>query len=101
MVKKKKSVKKIKRAPVKHVKKSSKSSSEKRMVRSTKRKIKLVIKNLLLFLFLGVLSLLISLGVSQELYFNLFSLLGILFLFVALAFFLVFLVLLFFRLLKK
>ena len=71
------------------------------LTRSSARKIKLALKNMILFLVLGGISLLISLIVSQEMYVKLFSIVGTLLFFVSLSFLLVLLILLFLRIFKK
>ena len=107
MVKKKRAKKVIKRNP-KKVKKIIKKSKVKRvvnkpkkLVRSTKRKISLVLKNFVLFVVISLVSLALHSVSNNDLFKNLFLLLVIISGFVAVAFLIVFLIFLFLKLMKK
>ena len=97
---KKKSVKNSKRKTIK--KKNVKGiSRSKRLVRASKRKINLVLKNLILFIILFVLSFVLYYVSEQEIYVNLFGLLSVILGFIGVAFLIVLLVFLFLRAMKK
>ena len=94
MVKKKRAKKKrrvVRRATSKSV----------RLVRSSQRKINLVLKNLILFVILAILSVVLYSASGNELYSSLFLLLSILFGFVAVAFLIILLIFVFMRTMKK
>ena len=98
---KKKSKKKVVRTKPKRV--SKKLKPKKRVVkrRATGKKMSIVIKNLILFVVLAIISYLLYNVSGSELLRQLFYLAAILMGFIALAFLIVLLVLLFLRLLKK
>ena len=73
----------------------------KKMVRSTPKKINLVLKNLILFVILFVLSGILYAVSGSEIYKNLFLLLSIIFGFVGVAFLIVLLIFLFLKIMKK
>lgn len=79
----------------------SKKEDVQRFVFTTKRKINLALRNLLLFLVLALVSYVLYKVVKNTLFYNLFSLLTIIFAFVALAFFIVVLVFLVLKMTKK
>ncbi|MFA5071591.1 MAG: hypothetical protein WC511_04490 [Candidatus Pacearchaeota archaeon] len=81
---------------VKRAKKSAKNSSPMK-----KRKVSVLLNNLLLFIALSLVSLVLTEFSSNVLFVNLFSVLTIVFGFIAVAFLIVFLVLLLVRTLKK
>ena len=101
---KKKGVKK-KAAKKRTVKKSSRKMSTSmtmsKKVRSTKRKIILVARNLILFIILALLSFLLSIVSGGQIYRDFFSLLTWILGFVAVAFLIAFLILLILKSLKK
>ena len=78
-----------------------KKTAKRGLVRSTKRKINLVLKNLILFAVLAFVSFCLYTFLNNELFRNLFSLLAMIFGFIGLAFLIVFLALLILRLMKK
>lgn len=90
--------KRVKRSSRKVVKKVS---SKPKMVRSSKKKISLVFKNLVLFFVFSLIFVALYSVSSNELMINLFFLLSILFGFVSLAFLIALLVLLVLKFLKK
>ena len=86
----------------KRVKRTSRKKNVKQVrVRSTKRKINLVLKNLILFTILTLASLLLYFLSNKELFRSLFYLLAIVLGFVGIAFLIVFLALLILKLMKK
>ncbi|MFH1787566.1 MAG: hypothetical protein ABH811_02135 [archaeon] len=93
MVKKKSVRKKITK------KRASKNSS--RMIRSTKRKINLVFKNLIVFGILSIISLMLYKVSSSEFYVKLFLFSSVLLGFITLAFLIIWLTFLLLRLMKK
>ena len=100
----KKTSKKVKRVgnrSAKKIKKSSKKSVGKRFVRSTKRKINLVLKNLVLFAVLALVSFGLYVFSNNVLFRSLFGLLAMILGFVGLAFLIVLLALLGLKLMKK
>jgi len=78
-----------------------KKTAKEGLVRSTKRKINLVLKNLILFAVLSFISFCLYTFLNNELFRNLFSLLAMIFGFVGLAFLIVLLALLILRLMRK
>jgi len=105
MVKKKRIKKVAKRKPVKKRIKKSKVkrvvNKSKKLVGSAKRKINLVLKNLVLFVVLSLISFALYSVSSNALFRNLFLLLVIVSGFVAVAFLIVFLIFLFLKVMKK
>ena len=97
---KKKSVKKPRRKTTKK-KVSRVANKSKRLVRASKRKINLVLKNLILFIILFVLSFVLYSVSEQEMYVNLFGLLSVILGFIGVAFLIVLLVFLFLKAMKK
>ena len=97
---KKKSVKKPKRKTTKK-RVSRVTNKSKRLVRASKRKINLVLKNLILFIILFVLSFVLYSVSEQEMYLNLFGLLSVILGFIGVAFLIVLLVFLFLKAMKK
>ncbi|MCK4647404.1 hypothetical protein KAT24_00560 [Candidatus Pacearchaeota archaeon] len=85
----------------KKVKKISKKNVKEGLVRSTKRKMKLVLKNLILFTILTLASFLLYTFSNNELFRSLFGLLAMILGFVGLAFLIVFLALWILKLMKK
>jgi polyferredoxin len=85
----------------KRVRKKRTKKSVKRVVRSSKRKINLAFKNLVLFVVLSFITFLLYNFLSNDLLVNLFLLLAIIFGFVAVAFLIVLLVFLVLRIMKK
>jgi hypothetical protein len=77
------------------------NSPEKREVRASKRKIKIVFSNLLIFLFLTLISLALLKAVTAPILVNLFFMLTWVFSFIAVAFLIVFLILFLMRLFRK
>ncbi len=98
-VKKKSVRRKVKKRPVKKI--TRKTVKSKRMVRFSKKKINLVLKNLILFVILFTLSFVLYNVSSQEMYTNLFLLLSIIFGFITIAFLIVLLIFLFLKVAKK
>ena len=91
-----------KKAPVRRKIAGKKVANKpKRMVRASKRKITLVLKNLILFIVLGLISFLLYSVSEKESLQNFFGILAIVLGFIALAFLLVLLILLFMRAFKK
>lgn len=82
-------------------KRISKKNKEKRLVRSTKRKIKISLTNLILFAVLTLISYFLSIFLNNEILKNLFYLLVIIFGFLGVAFLIIFLAFLFLKLMKK
>ena len=76
-------------------------SKSKNLVRSNHRKINLVLKNLVTFVILFVISLVLYMGATKEIYINLFASLLILFGFISVAFLIALLVFVFLKLFKK
>jgi Flp pilus assembly protein TadB len=110
MVKKKVTKKKAKRVvrrktPVRKANQKIKSArrvkSIIRPVRSTERKRRLVVNNLIFFVILAVISYILKVAASVEIYVNLFAILSMIFFFVALAFLVIYLALFFLKLMKK
>ena len=99
--------KKVKKVIGKSAKKVSKKtikkvvSKPKKLVRFGKKKFHLVLKNLILFAILFILSLVIYNVSNNEIYSDLFFLLSMIFGFVAVAFLIILLVFLFMRVMKK
>lgn len=94
---KKKSVKKVtKKKPVK----KSKSKPQRRVI-FNKKKINLILKNLVLFVIISLVSFVLYSVSNNEMFRNLFSLLAIIFGCVTVAFLIVFLVFLFSKMMKK
>ena len=96
-----KTSRKVKGKSIKKIKKSSKKSVGKRFVRSTKRKIELVLKNLVLFAILTLVFSLFYIFSNNTLFRSLFGLLAMILGFVGLAFLIVFLALWGLKLMKK
>ena len=71
------------------------------MVRSSKQRINLVARRLIFFVILFVLSLVLKIAVSNEIWKNLFEILTLIFGFVSLAFLIVLLILWFMKLIRK
>lgn len=80
---------------------TKRDSPSKKLIRSTQRKVSLVLKNLILFIILFVVSLVLYAGASIEIYVNLFGILSIIFGFLALTFLIVFLIFVFMKVFKK
>ncbi len=78
-----------------------KAKASKRAIRATQRKIKLVLRNLILFAVLGGISFCLYWLSNKEFFIKLFSLLAMVFGFVGLAFLIVLLALLILKLMKK
>ena len=83
------------------VKRNARRTASANLVRSNKRKIDLVLKNLIVFAILFVLSLVLNMGSSKEIYINLFAIFSIIFGFLAVTFLIVFLIFVFMKALKK
>ncbi|MGD9276677.1 MAG: hypothetical protein PVJ67_05880 [Candidatus Pacearchaeota archaeon] len=96
---KKKTAKKVARKKI--VKKVSNKRVSKKAVRPTSKKLNIVVKNLILFAVLSLLSFMLYKVSSSEVYMNLFSILSMILFFIALAFFIVLLVFLLLRVMKK
>ena len=93
---------KVKRGSVKRVSSvRSRRSSRTVSTRASKRKFGIVVKNLILFVFLSVLSAVLSAFIHNEFVSNLFGILKMVFLIVSLAFIIILVVLFFLRLMKK
>jgi len=90
-------------AKKKSVRKKSarKTGKSKKVMRSTKRKINLALRNLILFGVLSIISFMLSSVSSNEIYVTLFGLISMILGFIAFAFFIVLLVFLVLRLMKK
>ena len=105
MVKKKRIKKVVKKKPVKKIIKKSKVkrvvNESKKLVRYTKKKINLVLKNLILFVAISLLSFALYSVSNNAIFKNLFLLLVIVSGFVAVAFLIVFLIFLFLKVMKK
>lgn len=80
---------------------NARRTASKNLVRSNQRKISLVLKNLIVFAVLFVLSLVLYMGSSKDFYINLFAIFLIIFGFLALAFFIVLLIFIFMKALKR
>lgn len=92
---KKKSVKKRVKKKLREITKS------KRSVIPDKKKINLVLRNLILFAVISLLSFLLYRVSNKDIFMNLFLILAIIFVFVSIAFLIILLVFVFLRLLKK
>src|SRR3989344_3427925 len=93
---------KVKRGSVKRVSSvRSRRSSRTVSTRASKRKFGIVVKNLILFVFLSVLSAILSAFIPNEFVSNLFRIFEMVFLIVSLAFIIILVVLFFLRLMKK
>jgi hypothetical protein len=101
---KKKSVKKVKSLPVKKkvVKKAKVTKAKsKNLVLSSRKKIKLVLRNLVLFIGISFISFILYLVSNKDIFRTLFSLLAMIFGFVSVAFLIVLLIFFFMKLFKK
>lgn len=98
---KKKAAKKVvrRKSPVKR--KTVRKNALPKKVRATKRKIGLVLKNLILFVILALISFLLYSVSGKEVYQDFFYLLALILGFIALAFLIVLLILLFMRAFRK
>lgn len=92
---------KKKRVPARKVSRKRSVGKNKKMIRSTSKKINLVFKNLIFFAILFVLSRILYAVSGSETYENLFLLLSIVFGFVGVAFLIVLLIFLFLKIMKK
>lgn len=104
MVKKKRTKKVSKKKNIKSrvMKKSSRRIKRPaRMIRSGKRKINLSLKKLILFAVLALISFVLYLFLSNEIFKNLFSLLTMIFGFIAVGFLIVLLIFLILKIMKK
>ncbi len=90
-----------KKTTSKKVRKAGKKTVQRRLVRSTKRKINLVLRNLILFGVLALISFCLYTFCTNELFRNLFYLLTLIFAFVGLAFLIILLALAILKLMKK
>jgi sorbitol-specific phosphotransferase system component IIBC len=80
---------------------STRGKVSKVQVLTSKKKINFILKNVLFFLVLGIISYILMSVTGKEIYSNLFELLMMVFGFIALAFFLVLLILLFMKSIKR
>jgi hypothetical protein len=101
---KKKSVKKVKPIPVKKSlakKVDVTKTKSKKLIIPSKKKINLVLRNLVLFVVISLVSFILYLVSTKVMFKNLFSLLAMVFGFVSVAFLIVLLIFLFTKLFKK
>ena len=91
----------VKKKSVAKVTKKKSVGKNKKMIRSTSKKINLVFKNLIFFAILFVLSRILYAVSGNQTYENLFLLLSIIFGFVGVAFLIVLLIFLFLKVMKK
>ncbi len=101
---KKKRVKKVSRKKntrKRTVRRSSKKINKPKVMRVSKRKFDLSLRRLILFAVLAAISFILYLFLSNEIFKNLFSLLAMIFGFVAVGFVIVFLIFLVLKILKK
>ena len=101
---KKKSVKKVKPIPAKKSlakKVDVTKAKSKKLIIPSKKKINLVLRNLVLFVVISLVSFILYLVSSKAMFKNLFSLLAMVFGFVSVAFLIVLLIFLFTKLFKK
>ncbi len=88
--------------PKKRVRRKTRKSAVKPvMVRSSKQRINLVARRLIFFVILFVLSLVLNVAISNEIWKNLFAMLTLIFGFVSLAFLIVLLILWFMKIIRK
>lgn len=91
----------VKKKKVKRISKKRTVNKPVRMVRASKRKINLTLRNLFLFVIMFLISLALSSILDNELFKNLFSLLAMIFGFIAVAFLIVLLIFLILKSMKK
>ena len=91
----------VKKKTVTKVSKKKTVGKSMRMVRASKRKINLVLKNLILFVVMSLISFGLYNILNNEIFKNLFSLLAMIFGFISVAFLIVLLVFLILKLMRK